>query len=119
MFGNTLIIPLSSGSKTLVKVKTEGYSSEYIYKDALQSIVCKIRHTKSGGTGSKPLMDRHNVEFVRTTFATLTTAAVVQKAYFVMEQSNNDTAYELMDALADWAIATANSNLISVVAWES
>lgn len=119
MFGTTLVLPLLSGSLTLVKINQDGYSSEYRLGTSLMSVTAKIRHSKSGGTASKPAMDRHNFEVVRTTYATATVPEIVQKAYFVIEQSVNDVSFELMDAVADWAIATANSNLVSLIAWES
>lgn len=119
MFSDTIVFPLLSGNITLVKVNQDGYSSEYRFTDSLKQLVLKIRHSKTKASATQVAKDRHNVEISRTIFATATVPELTQKTYVVLEHTPSDTSFELADALADWAIATANANLIKLIAWES
>jgi hypothetical protein len=118
MFGQTQAVDFGQGSKTLVKINQDGYASEYYLRDSISEHRMKIRH-------STVLHDavpyaRHNVEITRTVFATSTVPEYVQKAYFVFEHLPSDVdAVKPFDGLADWAIATADAALISLVGWES
>lgn len=119
MFGNTLVLPHSGGDVTMVKINQDGYSSEYLYRGALSQYRAKIRHTKTKATATRPSYDRHNVEVVETIFEAGDEAEYERKVYIVFETLPEDGDVENIDALADWAIATANSNLDSLVGWES
>lgn len=114
MFGNTLTIPHADGNIVCVKINQDGYSSEYLFRDATMQVSAKIRHTET-----KAGMDRHNVEFTQTVFATAEAAEIVRKVYIVLEQSKGDMDVKLTDALSDWLIATANANVTSLLGWES
>lgn len=119
MFGNTFVLPHADGNITCVKVNQDGYSSEYLYKDATEQYVVRIRHNRTKATAARPSYDRHNVEVTQTVFATAEVAEYTRKVYIVMEQLPSDVDIKNADALADWAIATANSNLVSLMGWES
>lgn len=114
MFGNTLIIPHADGNVTCVKINQDGYSSEYLYRSATKTVSAKIRHTTT-----KAALERHNVEFTETIFATDVAVEIVRKVYIVLEIAKSDTDVKLTDALADWLIATANANVTSLLGWES
>lgn len=118
MFGNTLTLPHVDGNVVMKLINQDGYSSEYLFRDALHQYTFKIRHskTKNGGSASK---DRHNVEVVETVFAVGDVAEVERKFYFVIEQAPNDLSVKNADAVADLMIATSNAFLTSLLAWES
>jgi hypothetical protein len=119
MLGNTLVLPLSSGNVTLIKINQDGYSSEYLFRDATHQYIARIRHTKTKATDTRPSYDRHNFEVVRTVWAAGAVAEYDQKFYFVIEQLPNDVAVIIGDGVADLAIATSNAFLVSLMAWES
>lgn len=119
MFGNTFVLPHSGGDITMVKINQDGYSAEYLFKDGTSQHVAKIRHSRTKVTTARPSYDRHNVEIVETVWATAEVAEYTRKVYFVIEQLPTDLDVEIMDAIADWAIATTNSNLDSLMGWES
>lgn len=119
MFGNTLDFVMPSGTVTATKINQDGYSSEYLAKDALSQLTIRIRHSKTGAKLPNLPKDRHNVEVVRTIFATPTVPERSQKAYFVLEQLPSDVDLDLMVGLASWALADVNSALISLMNWES
>lgn len=119
MFANTITIGFSSGSVTLNRINQDQYSSEYMKRTATNQYTLKVRHSTSKATASKPAYDRHNVEIIVKTFAVDDTPEYDTKAYFVMEQLPSDDSIEVMDALADWAIATSGANLTALLGWES
>lgn len=119
MLGDTFVLPHSGGDITLNKINQDGYSAEYLFRNATHQVVVKVRHTKTKATTSRPSYDRHNVEVVETVFLAGEVAEYQRKAYFVMEQLPTDVDVEYMDALADWAILTVNANLDALMGWES
>lgn len=119
MLGNTLVLPLSTGNVTLLKINQDSYSSEYLYKGTLSEYRTKIRHSKTTSTATKPSNDRHNIEVTEVTYATGTAAEFERKVYLVVEQPPSDSSIVNQDGLCDWLIATANVNLISLMNWES
>lgn len=119
MFGNTFVLPRAGGDITCVKINQDQYKGEYLFKNTTHQFRILIRHSKVVGKNGAPDYDRHNVEVVRTIFAAGAVAEYYQKAYFVVELLPGDTDVTLMDAIADWCIATSNANLTSLNGWES
>lgn len=119
MLGNTLVLPLSSGDVTLVKVNQDNYSSEYLFRNATSQYRARIRHTVTAAKNGRPAYDRHNFEVVQTIFASGEVAEYERKFYFVIEQLPSDTSVVLGDGVADLSIATANAFLNSLIGWES
>jgi len=118
MLGDTFVLGLASGSKTLPKVNSgQDYASEYYLRESLKSYRVRVRHSTTTVNGV--VYNRHNVEVYIVTFATSTTAEFYHKAYFVIELLPSDTFVEAMDALADWSIATSNANLVKILGGES
>lgn len=119
MFGNTFVLPHADGNVTCVKVNQDSYASEYLYKGTLSEYRIRIRHTKTTASASKPVKDRHNVEVVQTVYAVDEVPEFERKVYIVLETLPSDSDVKNVDALADWLIATANSNVVSLHGWES
>lgn len=119
MLGNTLVLPQVGGDITLIKINQDNYSSEYMFRNATDQYVARIRHSRTKATALVPSKDRHNFEVIRTTFATAVTPEDVVKFYFVMEQSASSTNVNLADAVCDLSILTSNAFLKSLIAWES
>jgi hypothetical protein len=119
MLGNTLVLPLSSGNITLIKINQDSYSSEYLFRDTTHQFRAKIRHSKTNPTATTPAKDRHNFEVVQTIFAAGAVAEYERKFYFVHEHLPSDTSVVLIDGIADLAIATSNAFAVSLLAWES
>jgi hypothetical protein len=118
MLGNTLVLPISGGDITLVKINQDAYSSEYALRTSTIVWTAKIRHTKVK-TASGLMYDRHNFEVVKTTLATDTVPEFYQKFFFVDERKPGDTVVTLADGVADLMILTSNAFLNSLVQWES
>lgn len=119
MFGNTLTIPHADGNIVCVKINQDKYAGEYLCKRTGDEVTVRIRHTKTKATADKAAVDRHNVEFTQTVYATAEVPQFTRKFYVVLEQLPNDSDVKLADAMADWLIATANANITSLINWES
>jgi hypothetical protein len=120
MLGDTLVLPQVGGNITLKKINQDGYSSEYLFRDATSQYLAKVRHTKTNPTPKRPAAyDRHNFEVVQTVFAAGDVAEYERKFYFVLEHKPGDTSVALADACADLAIASTNAFLVSLLGWES
>jgi hypothetical protein len=119
MLGNTLVLPLSTGNVTLVKINQDSYSSEYLFRDSTHSVRARIRHSKVAATALKPTYDRHNFEVLEVVFTAGAVAEYERKFYFVHEHLPGDTSVVLADGIADLAIATSNAFLVSLLGWES
>lgn len=103
----------------LVKINQDAYASEYLLRSASMETVARIRHTSTKATAERPSYDRHNVEVTERIFAAGETPEYTRKVYIVIECLPSDTDVKLTDALADWLIATANSNVTSLLGKES
>jgi len=79
----------------------------------------RLRHSEIPAKGSQPAKERHNVEIIKTTFATSTVPEYTEKVYVVAEQLASNSSVELLDALADWLIATSNANTVKLLNWET
>lgn len=119
MFGNTLVLTVNSVAKTLTKINQDGYASEYLLRDTLDSFRAKIRHTRVTKKGAVTGYDRHNVEVVHTVYATTLVPEIVRKVYLVFEQDTADAMTFEVKALADWLIASSNASIVSLANWES
>lgn len=120
MLGDTFVLPQVGGDITLKKINQDGYSSEYLFRDATSQYRVRVRHTKTNATPARPaIYDRHNFEVVQTIFAAGDVAEYERKFYFVLEHKPGDTSVALGDAVADKVIASSNALLVSLLGWES
>lgn len=119
MLGDTFTIPHSSGNIVCNKINQDGYSSEYLFRDSTHQFTVKIRHSNVNATATLKARDRHNLEIVQTVFNADPDLVVVRKTYIVIENYPDDVDIENMDAIADWCIATSNSNLDALIGWQS
>lgn len=104
---------ITFASKTLNKINSPSYASEYLYRDATEQYVVKIRHSKTGEG-----FDRHNVEAVHTVWQTDPTPDIVRKSYIVIEVMPTDDTVALSAALAAFLTATTNEVLGELNDWE-
>lgn len=92
-FGTTAAIVINSITKTLNRIRDDGYSSEYLLRTATEEFRMNVRHSNSIKKTSNPLLrgvDRHNIEVVHRIFATATTSEIVRKTYTVIENAPGD-----------------------------
>lgn len=119
MLGNTLTLTISSVDFVLTKIREQDYSSEYLFRDSTHQLTARVRHSRTKATATRESYDRHNFEVVETIFASGTDSEYQRKFYFVQEQLASDTDVETANAVCDWAIASSNAALVSMLGWES
>jgi hypothetical protein len=121
MFADTITLALTGvGNKTVIRINQDQYASEYLLREATESTRLRIRHSKVLDKDTGQTYDRHNVEIVRTIFATSTVAQYQQKCYVVWETLPSDGAQAVAGGLAAWMQSTTpKANLAGLVAWES
>lgn len=121
MFGDTITLPHADGNRVLVKVDgSKPYEGEYLLRDSVKETTIRIRHTESRPKyNGNVLVERHNVEVLERIYAAGETPEKCRKWYIVGEQQPGDTDVKLVDALSDWLIATANSNVTKLLGKES
>jgi len=119
MFGDTLELVYGGVATTLNKINQDGYASEYFLRTSVHEITMCIRHSKTKAAAGKPSNDRHNVELTQTIFATPTTVERKRKVYVVIEQTPDDTAILLGQALAIWLEQPAWANALGLMQWQS
>jgi hypothetical protein len=120
MFANTLTLPHAGGNITLTRIDDSApYTSVYSFKDSVSEVRLTFRHTKTKGTATEPAKERHNVEIVRTIFATPTVEEYSRKAYIVMEQLPNDLDFYDFTAMFYLLAADTNALLAGLVNNES
>lgn len=119
MFGNTLTLTINGNAVVMNKIREQDYSSEYMFRNGTHQLNAKIRHSRTKASAVRPAYDRHNFEVVETVFANGTDPEFQRKFYFVQEQLASDTDVEMANAVCDWAIASSNAALVSLLGWES
>lgn len=119
-FGSTQAVDFGGGSKTLVKINQDGYSSEYYLRESAAEYHLRIRHSKTAPKNGDLPADRHNVEVTKTVFAVAgTSPEYTLKAYFVFEGPPAYLTIDVMGGLADWAIATTDEALTNLAGWQT
>jgi hypothetical protein len=100
-------------SKTLSKINSPPYASEYLYRDATEEYRMFVRHSKT-----KTLRERHNVQVTHTVWATDTVPEIVRTSYIVMEVTPSDESVDLPAALSAFLTASTNAVLTELVDWK-
>jgi len=70
MFANTLTLTINAVAKTLNRINQDNYGSEYLFKDSVEKITMKIRHSTETQDGFP--VNRHNVFVEHRVYATPT-----------------------------------------------
>lgn len=96
MFADPLSITVNGVAKALIRINQDGYSSEYLLREATGDYRLKIRHsTTSDKRRPGVIIDRHNVEFVQTVYPVAPATAIRErKAYAVYENERSDTGID-------------------------
>jgi len=122
MLGSTLTATLGGSGGTACAanlINQDGYASEYLYKGATYEVRARVRHSKETVRGGNRPVDRHQVEFTQTVYATSTDLESVRQAYIIIRNHPDDTLADvsnLAEALVYWA---SEANLLKVLGWES
>lgn len=113
MFGDTITVTLDgSGGTARVcsKINQDVYSSEYLNRTATDEIRVQIRHsTESLKPGQLYPLERHNVTFTQTVFATVSAPEFVRQVSTTIRNTKNDALVDvtnLGEAMSFWLTDT-------------
>lgn len=121
MFSDTLTVTINAVAQVLVRINQDGYSSEYLLKNALDCYRLKLRNTsyvdKTRG-GLK--VNRHNVELIHEIFPVSPALySTVRKAYTVIENDDNDTVVGPAKFMTGLLAFQTEANTTKLLNWES
>lgn len=120
MLADPQSVVFTSGTKTLVKINQDSYSSEYYLRETDAEYRLRIRHSKIAASAKNPLgLDRHNVEFTETIFASGEVPEFTRKMYAVYEVPPSKTNASMWATLSGWISADTYANAIAVNGWQS
>lgn len=110
-FADPAVITINGVGKNLVRINQDGYSSEYLLREALGEYRLKIRNTSRFDKKLGATIDRHNVEMTHTIFPVApATLATTRKVYAVVENQVGDTlADPVLEAIGTLTYLTASS----------
>lgn len=119
MLGDTITITRNAVANVLSKINQDNYSSSYLLRTATEEFRVNVRHaTETAKAGVVPF-ERHNIEYIHTTFATATVGELEERiAHTVRCRRAADPADALKSAKALVGYLT-DANLTKLIAWES
>lgn len=109
-YADPLVVTINAVAKSLPRVEFDKRTSTYFLRESSQEFLMKIRNT-SYTSPSGVLVDRHNLEFTQTIYATLTAAAVIRKVYITFDNNRSDTDAGLLQTLVGFVGFITPANL--------
>jgi len=120
MFSDTLTLTVNAVAKVLTRINQDGYSSEYMLKNATECYSLKIRNVKFLDKSRGENRDRHNVEIVHTVYPVAPAVqSVVRKYYFVLENGEFDSSVDVTNFTLASAGFQTSANVQKLLNWES
>lgn len=120
MFADPAVLTVNTVAKSLVRIKWDEYSSEYLLKNALDEYKLNTRNTSYTDKTRGILVDRHNVEFVHTVYPVApSTVSTIRKAYVVFENQTGDTVVDPVKTAAALLVFLSEANLTKLANKES
>jgi hypothetical protein len=110
-FADPAVITVNGVAKSLVRIRQDGYSSEYLLRTATDEYRLNVRNTSYVDKKRGVSIDRHNAELLHTVFPVApATLSTVRKAYVVIENQKGDTLTDpTNDAVGLLSFLTASS----------
>lgn len=119
MLGDTITITRNAVANVLVKINQDNYTSIYLLRTATEEFRLNVRHAVETAKAGVTPLERHNIEYIHTTFATTTLDERKEIATFTMRSpraSDPAEAVKTAKALTAWL---TDANLAKLGAWES
>jgi hypothetical protein len=121
MFSDPLTITINAVAKDLIRINQDGYSSEYLLKEATGEFRLRLRNTSytdKARAGRK--VERHNAELVHTVYAVApATLPTIRKVYNVFEFDVGDDAAVSAKTVAGFSDFLTEANATKLLNFES
>jgi len=122
-FADPAAVTINGVAKNLVRIKQDGYSSEYLLTTATDEFRLNVRNTSYLDKKRKVMINRHNVELIQTVFPVApATLSTVRKAYTVIENQQGDTLTDPVNValgLLSYLTASSGANITKMLNQES
>lgn len=119
MYADPQTITVNAVAKAMNRINSDNFASEYFLRNTLDEFRLKIRHSNYVDKTSKKIIDRHNVEFVQTVYATSTVPQIVRKAYVVFENERADGSTEPLNFDSGFIAWFTSPNITKLLNLES
>jgi len=119
MYADPQTITINAVAKAMNRINQDAYGSEYFLRSSLDEFRLKIRHSNYVDKSSKKTIDRHNIEFVQTVYATSTVAQIVRKTYLVLENERIDGSTEPLNFELGFVAWFTSPNITKLLNYES
>nr|UJQ84967.1 MAG: hypothetical protein 2 [Leviviridae sp.] len=121
MFADPTVITINAVAKNLIRINQDGYSSEYLLKEATGEYRLRIRHTsRADKTRAGQIVERHNVELIHTIYPVAPKIySTVRKDYRVFEFDVGDDAALMAKTVAGLSAFITEANATKMINYES
>jgi hypothetical protein len=122
-FADPATITINGVAHSLVRVKVDQYSSEYMIRSSTDEHRMNVRNTSYLDKKRGVTIDRHNVELIQTTYPVApATLSVIRRAYVVVENQRGDTLTDPLNVaigLLSFLTASGGSAITKMLNLES
>lgn len=110
-FADPAVITIAGNAKNLVRIRQDGYSSEYLLTTSTEEFRFNVRNSSYTDKKRGATILRHNVELLHTIFPVApATLSTIRKVYVVIENQQGDTLTDpVNDAIGLLSFLTASS----------
>lgn len=119
MLGDTISFTVNAVAKALKKINQDGYSSEYLLREASGEYRAKVRHQQEKNLLNGQAMDRHQVELSYLEYATEALPAGRLTTVYTVIRSPVGRDSTAVGYLVDALGVFVNANDQAVIGWES
>ncbi|UJQ85909.1 MAG: putative coat protein [Garnievirus faecadaptatum] len=122
-FTATFDLAINGVTKTLNRIRFDGYSSEYLKRTSTEEYRIFVRNSDVKSKKPDPLLrgvERHNVEVVHRIFATSTTPELVRRAYTVFEHYAGDDQTAVSNFVVGSFADIGNAGIVAdLLGWQA
>jgi hypothetical protein len=122
-FADPAVVTINGVANSLVRIRQDGYSSEYLLRSSTSELKLNIRNTSYQDKKRGVTIDRHNAELIQTVFPVApATLSTIRKAYVVIENQQGDTLVDptnVASALLAFLNASSAANVTKMLNLES
>jgi hypothetical protein len=120
MFTDPTVVTINAIAKNLIRINQDGYSSEYLLKEATGEYRLRIRNSSYTDKTRGKKVDRHNVELVHTIYPVApATQPTIRKDYHVFEMDVGDDAALMAKLVAGLSAYVSEANATKMINFES
>jgi hypothetical protein len=121
MFADPTVITINAVAKNLIRINQDGYSSEYLLKEATGEYRLRMRNSSyTDKTRGGKKIDRHNVELVYTIYPVAPAVfPTIRKDYHVFEMDVGDDAALMAKLVAGLSAFVTEANATKMINFES